>query len=215
MQKLEMERFMFKKLIPVLAVLAVFIAACGPQGTPTMSSADVEGTAVSSAWTVVAMTQLAIPTATPIPPTETPSPTPLPTFTPLPLPTLDTQVIIPTATQQAAGSSSGSCDSILNVAEAGPRSNVRFENETGGTVTFSLWMSPPNAFAQCGFMPGLPVLSKGQKVVLSLPKGEYYAYALIAYPDGSSGGASGYVNNRVGDQHQFVVKIKQEVIVVP
>jgi hypothetical protein len=31
---------------------------------------------------MVAMTQLAIPTATPLPPTETLTPTPLPTFTP-------------------------------------------------------------------------------------------------------------------------------------
>ncbi len=117
---------MIKKIIPVLAVLAIFITACGPQGTPTMSSAEVEGTAVSAAWTVVAMTQLAIPTATLPPPTETPSPTPLPTFTPLPLPTLDL-LLQPTATQAAAGST-GACDGIMNVAEAGPKSNIRFEN---------------------------------------------------------------------------------------
>lgn len=205
---------MFKKLIPVLAVLAVFIAACGPQGTPTMSSADVEGTAVSSAWTVVAMTQLAIPTATPVPPTETPSPTPLPTFTPLPLPTLDTQVIIPTATQQAAGSSGGSCDGLLNMAEAGPRSNIRVENETGGTVTFSLWLDT-NAFGQCGFVPGITQFAKGEKRVMNIPKGVYTAWALIALPGGGSSSATGIVNNRVGDMHQFVVKIKKDAIVVP
>lgn len=209
-----MERYMFKKIIPALAVIAIFLTACGPQGTPTLAPAEVEGTAVAAAWTVVAMTQMAIPTATPVPPTETPSPTPLPTFTPLPLPTLETPLVLPTATQQAAGSS-GSCDGLLNVGEAGPRSNVRIENESGGQVTFSLWLSPPNAFGQCGFMPGLPVLAKNEKVIISLPKGEYYAYALIAYPDGSSSGASGYVNNRVGDDHLFAAKIRKEIIVVP
>lgn len=203
---------MLKKIIPVLVVLAVFITACGPQGTPTLAPAEVEGTAVSAAWTVVAMTQLAIPTATPIPPTETPSPTPLPTFTPVPLPTLE--IVIPTATQQAS-SSTGSCDGIMNVAEAGPRSNIRVENETGGVVTFSLWLGTPNAFAQCGFIPGITPLAKGEKRVMSIPKGSYYAYALIDLGGNASSSASGIVNNRVGDNHQFVVKIRKDVIIVP
>lgn len=205
---------MIKKIIPVLAALAIFITACGPQGTPTLAPAEVEGTAVSSAWTVVAMTQLAIPTATPLPPTETPSPTSLPTFTPLPLPTLEsTPLVLPTATQ-AAGSSGGSCDGLLNMGEAGPRSNIRVENESGGTVTFSLWLAT-NAFGQCGFVPGITPLSKFEKRVMSIPKGVYTAWALIALPDGSSSTATGIVNNRVGDDHQFGVKIKKDQIIVP
>lgn len=202
---------MLKKIIPVLAVLAIFITACGPQGTPTMSSAEVEGTAVSSAWTMVALTQVSIPTATPVPPTETASPTPLPTFTALPLPTQAT-IILPTATQQAGAS--GSCDGLLNVGEAGPRSNIRVENETGGTVIFSLWLST-NAFGQCGFVPGITPLSKGEKRVMSIPKGVYTAWALITLPGGSSSNATGIVNNRVGDDHQFGVKIRKEAIIVP
>ncbi len=210
-----MERtIMLKKIIPVLAVLAIFITACGPQGTPTMAPGDVEGTAVSAAWTVVAMTQMAIPTATPIPPTETPSPTPLPTFTPLPLPTQET-IVLPTATQQASGSSGGTCDGLMNIAEAGPRSNIRLENESGGVATVSLWLGTPNAFGQCGFIPGITPMAKGEKRVLSIPKGEYYAYALIALSGGTSSSAWGYVNNRVGDDHQFGVKIRKDVIVVP
>ncbi len=205
---------MLKKIIPVLAVVAIFLTACGPQGTPTMSPAEVEGTAVSSAWTVVAMTQLAIPTATLPPPTETPSPTPLPTFTPMPLPTLETPLVLPTATQQAAGST-GACDGIMNIGEAGPRSDLRIENESGGVATFSLWLGTPNAFGQCGFIPGISPLAKGEKRVISIPKGEYYAYALIALGGGSSSSASGYVNNRVGDNHMFAVKIRKDVIVVP
>lgn len=194
-----------KKSIFVLVAVAVLLTACGPQGTPTLAPAEVEGTAVAAAWTMVAATQQAIPTATPLPPTETPSPTPLPTFTPLPLPTLE--LVAPTATQKAVGT----CEGPLNVAEAGPQSSVRFENETGGKVTLSLHL-PGNAFGQCGFLTYY--LSKNEKLVASLPKGEYYAFALIDYGK-SSGNASGYVNNRVGDYHLFVVKIKKEVIVVP
>ena len=200
---------MLKKILPVFLATAVLLTACGPQGTPTLAPVEVEGTAISAAWTIVAMTQLAIPTATPVPPTETPSPTPLPTFTPLPLPTL--QLSTPTATKSATGA----CDGMLNMAEAGPQSQIRVENESGGTATFSLYLGTPNAFGQCGFVPGIPSMAKNAKTVISIPKGTFYAYALIAYPGGSSSNASGYVTNRIGDNHMFVVKIKKEVVVVP
>lgn len=198
---------MLKKILPILLVVTVFLTACGPQGTPTLAPAEVEGTAVAAAWTMVAMTQLAIPTATPIPPTETPSPTPLPTFTPIPLPTLD--IVIPTATQEQKAL--GNCEGPLNVAEAGPQSNVRFENETGGKVTLSLHLST-NAFGQCGFL--VYTLAKNEKLTVTIPKGVYFASALIDLGN-SSGTSSGYVNNRVGDDHGFVVKIKKESIIVP
>ncbi|MDP1714099.1 MAG: hypothetical protein Q8L41_05080 [Anaerolineales bacterium] len=197
---------MLKKLIPVLLAIAVLLTACAPQGAPTLAPAEVEGTAVAAAWTIVAMTQLALPTATPVPPTETPSPTPLPTFTPFPLPTLE--LSLPTATQ-----ATGDCLKPLNVAEAGPQSSVRLENVSGGNkVTLSLNLRT-NLFGQCGYVGY--TLGKNEKLVVSLPKGEYYAYAWITYSDGDTSNASGYVNNRVGDNHLFVVKIKKEVISVP
>jgi len=46
-----------------------------------MSPADVQGTAMAAAMTMVAQTQAAVPTATSVPPTEVPSATPLPTNT--------------------------------------------------------------------------------------------------------------------------------------
>ena len=197
---------MFKKSIFILLAAMVLLTACGPQGTPTMSPADVEGTAVAAAWTMVAATQQAIPTATPLPPTETPSPTPLPTFTPLPLPTLD----IPTETPKPL-TGTGPCEGIMNVAEAGPKSNVRIENETSSPVTFSLYLGEPNAFGQCGFIPGLSPLAKSEKRVISIPKGNFYLYFLGT----DAGTGSCYVNNRVGDQHQFAVKIRKNGCIVP
>ncbi len=203
---------MLKKIMPVLAAIALFITACGPQGTPTMSPAEVEGTAVAAAWTMVAMTQLAIPTATPLPPTETPVPTSLPTFTPVALPTQSTPLVLPTATQAAGGGPDDCSTKLLNFGEAGPQSNVRFENDTGGTVILSLNLST-NAFGQCGNVSYN--LAKNEKLTVSLPKGEYFAWAWIKYANGDTSTASGYVNNRVGDNHGFVVKIKKDIIVVP
>jgi len=208
--EIKMEIKMFKKVFPLLIALAIFLTACGPQGTPTLAPAEVEGTAVSSAWTMVAMTQLAIPTATPIPPTETPSPTPLPTFTALASPTLSAPLLPPTATLAPAGQDN--CLKPLNIGEAGPQSGVRFENQTGGTVSLSLTLNT-NEFGQCGALSYS--MSKNEKLVLSLPKGVYFAYAWITYADGSTGNSSGMVNNRVGDNHQFKAVIKKEAIVVP
>ena len=199
---------MLRKILPVLTVIAIFLTACGQQGTPTLSPDEVNGTAVAAAWTIVAETQAAIPTNTAIPPTEPPSPTPLPTFTLEPLPTI--QLALPTATSKPQGS----CEGPLNVAEAGPQSNIRIENETGGTVTLSLHLGEgTNAFGQCGFLGY--TLTKNQKLIVAIPKGTYFAYAFISYPNGDTSQASGSVNNRVGDNHLFVVKIRSETIVVP
>jgi len=137
---------MFKKFIPAVLAMSLYLTACGPQGTPTLTSADIEGTAVSSAWTMVALTQLAIPTATPVPPTDTPSPTPLPTQTPLASPTLN-QLFLPTSTQVAGGDD---CLHPLNLGEAGPTVPIRIDNETGGNITSISFNLSTNAFGQCG-----------------------------------------------------------------
>ena len=128
---------MLKRFLPALLTLAVLLTACGPQGTPTMTSAEVEGTAVSSAWTMVALTQLAIPTATPLPPTETPSPTPSPTLTPLPSPTIDPALVVaPTST-----TSGDPCNKPLVANPDGKLTRLRLQNETGAPVTFSIYLN--------------------------------------------------------------------------
>lgn len=194
---------MLRKLILMSAMVAVLITACGAPAEPTLSPEQVSGTAISMASTMIAETQAAIPTNTPIPPTETPSPTPLPTFTLEPSPTIE--FVIPTATSQPQGN----CEGPLNVGAAGPQSNVRFENETGVSINLSLSLGEgTNAFGQCGYLGY--TLSKNQKLVLSLPKGLFFAIAW-----GESVNAVGYVNNRVGDNHLFVAKIRKDVIVVP
>jgi len=165
-----MESKMFKRLIPILGVLAVLLSACGPQGTPTMAPADVQNTAVAAAWTMVAMTNQAIPTITPLPPTETPSPTPLPTFTPIALPTI--MGSLPTPTTQPVSSDPDSCIKPLDTGEAGPTVRVRLENEAGGAMNVSLNLWTPNAFGQCGAIS--TTLGKNESSVLDLPKGSWW-----------------------------------------
>lgn len=203
---------MMKKLIPALAVAAILVTACGGQpAEATLSPEQVQGTAISAALTMVALTQAAVPTNTPLPPTPEPSPTPLPTFTPPPSPTPDF-ALLPTATQAAASSGGeDNCLHAINRGEAGPTSNIRFENESGGNVTLSLNLRT-NLHGQCG--AETYIIKKNEKLTVGMPKGEYWAYAWIEYSDGDTSTAVGDINNRVGDNHLFVVKIKKDTIVV-
>ena len=183
---------MLKRILPILLGLAMLLAACGPEVPPTMAPADVQNTAVAAAWTMVAATQEAIPTATPLPPTETPSPTPLPTFTPLSLPTLPES--LPTSTQAAA---TGDCLGPLNMGEAGPTVKVRIENQSGGQINISLNLWEKNAFGQCGALQYN--LGKNEKKVVSLPKGSWYAWAWVTAGSSQSTASCSFVL-RVGDE---------------
>jgi hypothetical protein len=168
---------MLKKVLPILLALSLLLTACGSQepAPPTVSAVDIQNTAVAGAQTMIALTELAKPTATPLPPTETPSPTPLPTFTPPPvIPTLE-QLILPTAT--VASSDPNNCNRLLNIAEAGPTKNVRIENTLKSTVNLSLTLWEPNQFGQCGSI-GYQ-LTKNQNLKVGIPSGSWYAYAWV------------------------------------
>jgi len=165
---------MIKRILPILFVLVALITACAPQAAPTMLPADVQGTAMSSAWTMIAATQLAIPTATLPPPTEIPSPTSLPTFTPLALllPTL--QPILPTST--TAASNSNSC-TVIDFGQAGKTCRVRIENKSGGALSPISLNLQKNAFGQCGAI-SLKVANNDTSIV-ELPVGFWYGYAYV------------------------------------
>jgi hypothetical protein len=172
---------MSKYSVPIVMLFMVLVSACAPAAPPTMSPADVEGTAVSAAWTMVAATQQAIPTATPVPPTETASPSPQPTFTPFAVPTFSTPSPAPVVV--AAGTDN--CLHPLNMAEAGPKKRLRINNNSGGVVNLSLNLWQINDFGQCG------AISWGGKPaswleIISVPSGSWYAYAWIQLKGGKS-----------------------------
>jgi hypothetical protein len=171
-----------KRNVLVTGVAFILLAsACAPQGTPTANPVDIQHTAEAAALTMVAETQQALPTATPIPPTDTSSPTPAATNTPLALPTLGTPGTLPanapTFTQQVSQSSSGSGDTedICNqplTSWQGPTANFSIANETKPEGTIVLSMYVVTDLNQCGYL-----IITGDS--FSGPIGQYSAGAFI------------------------------------
>lgn len=165
-------------------VFTLLVGACAPQATPTANPVDIQHTAESAAFTMVAETQAAIPTATPLPPTDTPSPTLPATSTPLALPTSGTPgslaTGLPTFTPQVeqalptsssgGGSTQEACNQPLT-AWQGPSANFSIANQTNPQGTIVLSMYVVTDLGQCGY------LISGDS--FSGPVGNYSAGAFI------------------------------------
>lgn len=163
-----------------IAILSLLVSACGgTPAEPTKSPEDIQATAVAAAFTIVAETQAAIPTNTPVPPTNTPIPTSPPTNTPLPLPTLvdlssSSPTAVPTFTTQPSASSGATADPCNGVLTSwqGPSANLNLAYDYSpqgkeDKVVVSLWVMSDRG--ECGFLADL---SSG-------PVGQYSAAAFV------------------------------------
>ena len=169
----------------VAAAVALMLTACGPAATPTIDPVQIQASAVAAASTMIAMTQAAMPTATPVPPTSFPTPTPLPSPTLGVLPTLPVL-----SSPTTAGSSAGAqdCNHILDAGASGPQAPVLIRNNTKGPVTFTLGISSKNSFGQCGYLSWANI-PKANSIMVSVPyerlnQGDpcYWAYAWVNDP---------------------------------
>jgi predicted small lipoprotein YifL len=168
----------------ILILMVTALAACGPKPAPTMSPADAQGTAVAAAWTVVAMTQASIPTATAIPPTATPNPTALPTWTPQSLPTspagsFPTQSVfvgVPTNPPGAGGPTADTCNLPVSSKATGQKVNTRIINQTDGNVVLSLYLSK-TVFNECGYYSFN--IGPNASITVQLLEGSYWAGAFV------------------------------------
>jgi len=168
-------------------VAAILLSACGAEATPTMNVADIQSTAVSAAFTIVAETQAAIPTATPLPPTETPTQTPLPTNTLLPLPSLE-----PTVTSVPAGGDP--CATRVLGKPQGKETTIKIDNSVKGRVAVSLYLNETDSHNECGYRY-YELGKNGSVVITDLVYGCYNLWAWNL--DGSSFNSAGYgcINN--------------------
>ena len=158
----------------LILILALNISACGAQPVPTVNAADIQHTAEAAAFTIVAQTQEAIPSSTPIPPTETPTSTPVVTDTPVAPPTsaVSATVIAPT-------SSTGTdpcATRTLSHAPRGRSTTIRIANLTKAPVTVSIYLNETAGAGECGYRAY--TISKANDVVISdLVQGCYNLWA--------------------------------------
>lgn len=177
----------------VVAAIAVIASACGAPAAPTVNPVDVQNTAVAAAMTMVAQTQAAIPTVTPLPPTETPTETPAVTDTPLPLPTLEV-TLAPTTAPTTSSGGGDPCNKVLG-SPLGKDTIIRIVNTTKVAVTVSLFLNPTEAHQECGYR-SYNLARNGDVVISDLVYGCYDLWAWSDDPKGkfnSSGG--GCINN--------------------
>jgi hypothetical protein len=187
------------KFLPVILIFAVLLSACGAPPAPTMSPQDVQNTAVAAAFTVVAQTQEAIPTATPLPPTSTPTETPLPTSTPLPLPTSATLVATTAVSNVTTNNGNATVDPcstrVLNYSPKGQPTTIRIVNMTKAQVTVSLYLNETPGKGECGYR-SYTLGKNGDVVITDLVQGCYNLWAWST--DNKvhvNAGGSGCINN--------------------
>jgi hypothetical protein len=147
-----------------------------------MSPEDLASTAMADAWIAITQTQAALPTVTPIPPTNTPEPTAtfLPTLPPLP-------TLAPSAT--VAGPTADVCNQIPVEPVKGTLANVEIRNQSQGQANLSFGMNSPNAQGECftySFSLGM-----GDTISVKVLNGCYWGFAWITAAEPS--------NARTGD----------------
>lgn len=146
------------KYFPALArllMLTLILSACGaraPQAAPTINPVDIQRTAAAVAFTMVAETQAAIPTATPPPPTATVTNTAAPTATFLALPSSAiTLTPVPSGNSGNSGGSDPCVNKILPALLQGDPIKIRINNSTKATLTVSVYLNQLNSQNQCGY----------------------------------------------------------------
>jgi hypothetical protein len=139
-------------IFSLLLLITLILTACGPrvpEASPTVNPVDLQSTVAAAAFTVIAETQAAIPTATPLPPTPTFTYTPLPTLTSIPSPSSgSTQAPVANAT---AGGGDPCLTKVLPPTLAGSPIRIRIDNSTRATVSVSVYLNQVDGRGECGY----------------------------------------------------------------
>ena len=163
--------------IPTLALIATLIvSACGasPQAVPTINPVDLQVIALAAAYTIVAETQAAIPTATLPSPTTAITNTPAFTATTPPLPTLGATFVPGPVANPNAG------DPCINKTMpdklTGKTIKIRIDNPTKSTINLTVYLQSGNPQGVCGYR-GYTLTAGGSLVITDLVEGCYSLWA--------------------------------------
>ena len=197
---------MNKKVIMIGLAVALLLSACGAgePPVPTIDPNSIVSTAQAAAFTMIAQTQAAIPTATF---TETPLPTPLPTDTPIPSPTVDPATLAsPTATSGTIGSDDPCWHPLPGDAPGNP-TVLRIKNKTNGPITITVYLYQKTAFGECGYR--VYDIAKGESVTLNdALQGNYALTAFVNNRKNISYGTAMVYDTHLVDFEVYVDYIK-------
>jgi hypothetical protein len=160
------------------------IGACGAQAAatpiPTVNVADLQGTMAGAAFTMIAETQAAIPTATPLPPTPAFTDTPAVTNTLPPLPAAGA-TLTPVPNDNAGGQDP-CVNQTLPATLQGETLKMRINNSTEVTMRVSVYLNQNGPQGQCGYRAFN--LDPGQFIVMNdLVEGCYTLFAWNIDPE--------------------------------
>jgi hypothetical protein len=177
----------FSILTPVLVqalMIMLILSACGagavPQATTTAGTIDIPSTLAAAAFTSIAETQAAIPTATPPPPTATATNTPPATAT---FPTLSS---LGATFTPIPGGNSGTGDPCINKVLpetlAGETIKIRIDNPTRATLMVSVYLQQTGPQSECGYR-SYTLAPQDSLVINDLVEGCYTLWAWNPAPD--------------------------------
>jgi len=179
-------------------IITLIISGCGARGaqaTPTVNAVDLQSTIAVAAFTIVAETQAAIPTATPPPPTETPTNTPAPTVTFPPLPA--SQVTLTPVPNSNSGGGDPCINKVLPAVLQGETVKIRINNSTKVALAISVYLSQTVPQSVCGYRTY--TIEPGQSLILNdLVEGCYTLWAWNPDPQAYfivTNGASSCIDN--------------------
>jgi hypothetical protein len=158
-----------------ILILALIVSACGaPQTTPTANPVDLQSTVAAAAFTLVAETQAAIPTATLPPPTVIPTNTLETLVTLTPMPTLDvTFTPLPTQNPYAGDPC---VNQVLPDSLKGQTIKIRIDNPTKATMMLSVNLQQRTPQSVCGYR-SYTLTAGGSLVITDLVEGCYTLWA--------------------------------------
>jgi len=175
-----MKSIQLKPILFIAIVLSFILSACGAKAVPTVDPAQVQASAVAAANTMVAETQAAMPTDTPIPPTAaaTDTPQPTPTIPPLPSP-----AVLSSPTTAPASSNSGGDCAYLSVSKGEKLAKIVVINKTGELIGATFYLKK-TAFGDCGYW-STQINPNSSITLTNLPQGCYYfgTWTLSGKPD--------------------------------
>lgn len=181
------------KTFAIAVILIAVVSGCGGQpAVPTISPEEVQSTAISAASTMVAQTQAAIPTATPLPPTATFTFTPAFTDTPVASPTT---AISSTPLPPTADPNADPCDTrVLSYSPRGRATVIRIVNTMRQSVSVSVYLNETASHGECGYRTY--TLARNNDVVITdLVQGCYNLWAWSTSGDPFNSSGYGCINN--------------------